>query len=282
MQNQNEALMQLAMKTLDCTEKELAARLKVSPKQISQWKQDEDRFPKITDKLQELTGIGDLDPRFVIWTGSVEDVIKWDRLIRYLAGVAYNCSETGYLTYQLKDDIELSSKITFFILHEMGVSFPQLFPTELDIQYETEEDDDILSCVLENPYANLIFNIFCSLNSVYGFYEAYINELVTNEKLDLRDSITAADIWCNLIDLAACKTPVDLEMAPDFHKFQHKVFSDYKEWLTTIRDKAMSYGIPLRANLLALIEASTDELDLAAEAESFGFNEVLSIHPVTK
>lgn len=273
MQNQNEDLIQLAMKTLGCTEEELITRLKASPKQISRWKRNGDRYSKITNKIEKLMNIGDLDLQYVIWSRGVENANKWDKLIHYLADMACNCAETGYITEPLKDELGSLNRETFYSLHEMGVIFPENFPTELDIQYETGLDDDVLDCVMENPYADLIFNIFCSFNSVYGFYEAYINELVENGNAASGDA--AFEVICNLMSLAACKTSVDLEMAPNFQKFQQQVVSAYKEWLTIIRDNAIACDVPIRVDLFALINCSTDDLDLAAEAESFGLNEVL-------
>ena len=56
------------------------------------------------------------------------------------------------------------------------------------------------------------------------------------------------------------------------------VMKDYQEWLTIVKDRAFRAGVPLRAELLAMIHKSAEELGREAEAESLGFN-ARRVHP---
>ncbi|MDR2173019.1 MAG: helix-turn-helix domain-containing protein, partial [Burkholderiales bacterium] len=58
----SDALVQLALDSLACSQKELALRLGVSPTQISKWKKGEYMSEEMADKLRLLAEIGDLDP----------------------------------------------------------------------------------------------------------------------------------------------------------------------------------------------------------------------------
>ena len=129
----------------------------------------------------------------------------------------------------------------------------------------------------ENPYSALIYSIYKSLNNVYGFYAAYVSQLIYDDELDLFNT-PACNIDSGLMALAACKVDVDEKFAPNARKFKYNTTKDYKEWLTIVKDSAFRAGIPLRAELLSLVYGSDDELGQEADAESLGFN-ASRLHP---
>ncbi|PHP46468.1 transcriptional regulator, partial [Salmonella enterica subsp. enterica serovar Dublin] len=62
------------------------------------------------------------------------------------------------------------------------------FPVELDINYENtddEETEDLWDSISNNPHSSIIEKIYNSLNDVYGFYAAYVDELIQDEGLDI-------------------------------------------------------------------------------------------------
>ncbi|MDC8803196.1 helix-turn-helix transcriptional regulator [Halomonas pacifica] len=272
----SEALVKLALSHLQCSQKELATRLNVSPTQITKWKKGEHMSIAMQDRLKELADIGDLDPTFVLWSGSKENSLKWKKLIDYLAELAHEGSETGYCTRPLEDEMGMLCWDTFLALKEMGVSIPKTFPEELDIDYESL-DDESHETFFGNDYTSLIYDIYSSLNSVYGFYAAYIYDLVYDDDLDAFDT-PGSDIEACLLSLAACKIEVDESIAPNFRKFQHQTLSDYEKWIAIIKEKAFRAGVPLRAELLKIVYSSAEELDNEAEIESFGAN-TSRLHP---
>lgn len=269
------AFVQLALDGLKCSQKELAIQLDVSPTQISKWKKGEYMSPDMSDKFRVLTSIGDRHPEFVAWAGTLSNAIKWERLIAYLADMAYEGAETGYDTVPLKDEMELLCWQVFYVLGEMGVSIPAKFPAELDIDYEDEEKIDEAND--DNLYLRTISEIFRSLNDVYGFYVAYVYELMFDDELDLFDT-PAGNIDSCLLELAASKIQDKGEFTPNFRKFKYQTEKNFEEWLMIVKDHAFRAGIPLRAELLDMIYASSGELGHDAEAESLGIN-VSRIHP---
>jgi transcriptional regulator with XRE-family HTH domain len=273
----SEALVQLTLGTLSCSQKELAILLGVSPTQISKWKKGEHMSLEMEKKFREIVKIGDKDPTFVLWAGSIEDATKWERLIRYLAEVAEENAETGYDTYPLRDEVGTLCWETFHVLREIGVIIPKEFPKDLDIDYEDPDIDDIGELIEGNPYSALIYKIYESLNDVYGFYAAYVNNLMIDDELDLFDT-PACNIEPCLMSLAACKIESEQEFAPKIKEFRHHVTKDYEEWLTIVKDRAFRAGVPLGAELLDLVYHSADELGHEAEAESLGFNSS-RVHP---
>lgn len=277
------ALVQLALESLSCSQKELALRLGVSPTQISKWKKGDHMSNEMEEKIRQIIKIGDLNPSFVLWAGSIQEAIKWERLIHFLAEMANDDAETGYDTYPLNDELGLLCWNTFSVLREMGVDLPKKFPVELDIDYDnifSDDDDheDKFSILLEeSPYSSFIYKVYKSLNDVYGFYAAYIAELINDDELELMR--TAADnIEPCLLDLAACKIEVDEGFAPKFREYRHQVLKDYEGWINIVKDRAFRAGIPLRAEIMGLVFDSHDELGHEAEAESMGFNSS-RIHP---
>lgn len=277
----SEAFVQLALDLLSCSQKELAIRLGVSPTQISKWKKGEHISLEMTEKFREIMKIGDKNPAFVLWAGSIENAIQWERLINYLAENAAEGAETGYNTYPLLDEEGTLCWKTFHVLSEMGVVIPKVFPKDLDIDYEDvdtdTEIDDLWGLINENPYSALIYAIYKSLNDVYGFYAAYVNSLMFDEELDLFDT-SACNIEPCLMSLAACKLEDPKAFAPKFREFRHQIKKNYMEWLTIVKEKAFRAGVPLGAELLDLVHSSADELGHDAEAESFGVNSS-RLHP---
>lgn len=273
----SEALVQLALEALGCTQKELALRLGVSATQISKWKKGDHLSHEMEEKLRVIAEVGDQNPEFIVWSGSRANAVKWNQLIHALAEMALESAETGYDTYPLMDDSGLLGWDTFDVLRKMGVEIPKEFPTELDVSHESDDDTEVFwEAVDSNQYSSLIYNMFKALNDVYGFYAAYVADLI-NDDMELFDS-PAENIEPCLLSLAASKIDLSQEFAPNFRVFKYKVERDYEKWLGLVKDRAFRVGAPLRAELLDLVYDSHDGLGHVAEAESLGFN-ASRIHP---
>ena len=273
----SEELVELALRSLKCSQKDLALRLGVSPTQISKWKKGEHLSYEMSEKLRTIANVGDKIPSFVLLAGSLDDANKWERLIGFLAETASGEAETGYDTAPLEDELVLLCAHTFDALKELGIELPKSFPEELDIDYDHADETQFGLLVEENPYSALIYRIFLSLNDVYGFYAAYVSGLIHDEDLELGGT-AADDIEPHLVHLAACKTEVDETFAPHAAVFKRKLLGEYETWLTFVKDRAFRAGIPLRAELLRLVYKTSGELGHEAEAESLGFNSS-RIHP---
>ena len=274
----SEAFVQLALETLSCSQKELARRLGVSPTQISKWKNGEYMSQEMEDKIRAMVNIGDKQPAFVLLAGSVEAANKWGKLIHFLAEAADENAETGYNTDPLRDELGLLCWQTFNTLKEMGMDLPTKFPGELDIDYE-EGSDDLWDLIDANPYSSLIYNIFKSLTNVYGFYAAYVSDLLLDDELDLFET-EAENIEPCLLDLAASK--IDMEevqsLATEFGEFRRRIKTEYEKWLNIVKERAFRVGVPLRTELLKMVHESDEELGREAERESLGFN-FARLHP---
>ncbi|MCC2961053.1 helix-turn-helix domain-containing protein [Massilia sp. IC2-278] len=273
----SEAFVQLALQSLHCSQRELASRIGVSPTQISKWKKGEHMSADMEEKFRTLIQIGDKEPRFVLLSGSLTNATKWEKLIQYLARIAQENAETGYNTTPLYDEDGQLCADTFRVLMEMGITPPNQFPTDLDFDYEGDEGEKIEQILEENFYAKIIYAIFCSLNDVYGFYAAYISELIWDDELELLGT-KADNIEPCLLELAASKIKGEHELTQTFRQFRRSVQSDYEEWLTLVKDRAFRNRVPLRAELLNLVRGANGEIGEEAEAESLGFNSS-RIHP---
>jgi hypothetical protein len=227
-------------------------------------------------KFRAIVNIGTKIPQFVVWAGSLEAANKWEKLIQHLAEIADESAETGYNTGPLREELDLLCWQTFSTLREMGVSLPSTFPQELNIDYdEVENSWEIFE---ENPYSNLIQRIYKALTNVYGFYAAYVSDLLYDDELDLFEE--AGEIDSCLLSLAAAKLE-DEEvqgLATNFREFRYRVRNDYEGWLNIVKEKAFRAGVPLRAELLGMVYESDDLLGREAESESLGFN-ASRLHP---
>lgn len=274
------ALIQLALRALSCSQKTLALRLGVSPAQITKWKSGGYMSKKMKGKIRDLVHIGDEDPQFVFWAGSVDAARKWGKLIYFLAREAGENSQSGYDTKPLRGELSLLCWQTFYTLEKMGVEFPATFPNELDVDYEDCLDSaGLWDRIEENPYSSLIYKMYESLTNVYGFYAAYVSALLFDEDLRLMET-EAEHIEPCLLDLAASKIAIhDLRsLATKFREFRYQVNSDYNKWLNIVKERAFRVGVPLRAELLHMVYESDESLCNEAESESLGLNSS-RLHP---
>lgn len=276
------ALVSLAMDAQGCNQKQLGQRLGVSPTQISKWKKGEHISSEMEARLRELANLSDEHPEFVQFVGTAAEAAKWKRLVHHLADRAYQGAETGYNTAPLKDEMGLLCWSTFHVLKGMGVTIPPAFPKELDFDYDAEldseaayeENDELLQT---HPLSCLISDIYYALNNVYGFYAAYVGDLIDDDDLELFGT-DAVNVEPELMSLAACKLEVDSALAPNFLRFRRQTLKNYREWLGIVKQAAFRSGVPLQAELLNLVYESDDALGHEAEAESLGFNDS-RLHP---
>ncbi|ENQ2373323.1 helix-turn-helix transcriptional regulator [Salmonella enterica] len=276
----SEHFVRLALDILKCSQKELAGKLGVSSTQISKWKKGEHMSDDMEKKFRKITNIGEYSPLLVEWAGSVSNAEKWDRLMHFIADRVHDRAETGYVTTPLLDEEGFLCEETIDTLEKMGLFAPKSFPVELDINYENtddEETEDLWDSISNNPHSSIIEKIYNSLNDVYGFYAAYVDELIQDEGLDIY-STDAINIMYSLMSLAACKIEIDSATAPNFRQFRYEVEKDYENWLSQLKLLAFRAGIPLRAELLQMVYDSADDLSVAAEAESLDLNKS-RIHP---
>jgi len=281
MTTDTEILVQLALKEQACTLKELAEKLKTSTSLLSKWRKSESSLPfKMEVKLKALAKMGDMPVELVRWAGSVEQALKWENLMQHLAEDADNHAETGYNTSPLTEELDTLYCHTVSVLNDLGVSPPTEFPEELHFDDLGDEDEDFHEendRIKANPYSALIADLYEALANVYGFYRAFVYDLVYDE-----DLCKIGDEWLEiedcLIDLAACKIEIDKKFAPKAQDFKFKTLRNYKRWLINLKHMAIRKGIPLRAELLDLVHCPDGDLCDEADRESLGFNDC-NLHP---
>ncbi|MDD9338809.1 MAG: helix-turn-helix transcriptional regulator [Providencia heimbachae] len=273
-------LVVLALKTLSWTQKELAQFLDVSPTQISKWKKGEYMSDDMEKRIRQKINLGDLSPELVSLVGGIDNAVKWDKVIKFIADLEKENADTGYRAIPLEENTEFLSSQIMQIFVEMDIEIPAQFPTELELNYDEDDEDSYeeFACAIEdNNYTKIILAIFSSLNDVYGFYTAYIEDFIFDEKLDLYDT-EAANIEPCLIFLAASKIDIDITFARNFNLFKYKINQKYVQWINLVKEQAFRAGIPLRAELLDIVYKSHGEVGHEAEAESLGINEN-KLHP---
>ncbi len=272
------ALIELVLGAAKCNQKELARRLEVSPTQITKWKQGEHMSNEMEQKLRAIAQLDkEVMPAFVLKVGSSEAAGKWGRLLEYLAFLAEESSETGYSTEPLIEDHAFLCFQTFEVLGEMGVEIPP-FPSELDADYN-EASDELLDLLHGNSHVDLIYSIYKSLTNVYGFYIAYVFDVVYDNEVDALADV-GGDIHACLLNLAASKLDEaqTLPLALNFKQFRFKTERLYEGWLNTVKTHACRLGIPLQAEFLDLVYQSQEVLGQEAERKSLGLTST-QLHP---
>ena len=60
--------------------------------------------------------------------------------------------------------------------------------------------------------------------------------------------------------------------------FRREVINDYKDWIALAKERAFPTGVPLKAELMDIVDGDHNPLGHKAEAESLGLNKS-RLHP---
>ncbi|MGF1708668.1 helix-turn-helix domain-containing protein [Enterovibrio baiacu] len=267
-------MIDIAVKQLNCKQKDLAKMLGVSSAQISKWKKGEYISHDMENKLSELAGIGGLIPDFVYLSNGIENANKWENLICHIADVAIDMSETGYDSAPLSDERELLCFSVFDTITSAGLEIPNSFPKDLDLDYD---DGEWLEKSTENVIGNTIFELLQSLDDVYGFYAAYISPLCDGNNEEILE--IDGELYSGLIELALCKiSPETSKLLPKFDHTRFETLGWYEKKLRRLRVLAYEEGKPLKTEILDLVALDHESLSVEAEREALGINNS-RLHP---
>lgn len=270
-------LVQLALKELKINQKQLADMLAVSTGQISRWKNHDDYMSQeLYEKLTTLIGLEDTPAQLALLSGSIASAQKWGRVIRKLAEDANENNETGYHCYQLIDfdDWGLLSNISS-IFSDLGVTFPTEMPDPIDeLLNQDDLSDEKWDQFYELEHIKLIEKILSVFTDLTGFHSAYIEELSQNDNLlELTLEIESAYLY-----LATSKLEIREKVAPNFTAFKSEWVHWYKQKLVELKAAAVAEKVPLREELLNLVNDEIGNISSAAERQSLGLNDA-NLHP---
>jgi len=286
----NSNLIKLVLIQLDCSQKDLAHKLDVSTAQVSKWKSNAYMSEDMRQRLTELAGIGVYDSDFVYWTGGLEQSKKWYKLINDIADRALMECETGYNTTPLQIDEDTGTRhslcyFTIRILKDMGITIPDEFPAVLTFdEADIDGDDDVaLDSYSErgqdDPIYRLIHDSYMAFNDLYGFFTAYIADIVFDisageGQLEMFDH--GLEMESELLSLAFSKTGAQNDFMSKFGTFSYETDKYFKRAITHVKKYAIKNHIPLKAELDNLLLQDSQDLGMDAERESLGLN---PLHP---
>jgi transcriptional regulator with XRE-family HTH domain len=272
-------LVKLALKELKINQKQLADKLAVSTGQISRWKNHDDYMSlELSDKLTKLCGLEEIPAEFALLTGSVVSAQKWEKVIRVCASEAEACNETGYECYPLIDfeDWVILSRLSF-VLIELGITFPVEIPDPINELFDDGDLDDAKwDQFYKLEHVNTILSIFSALTDIISFHSAYIDVLWDDYGDNLNDLVY--EIQDGYLCLAACKIKISSKLAPNFEAFRHDWNQFYKQKLVELKAAAVAEKVPLREELLKLVNDEVGDISSAAERQSLGLNDA-NLHP---
>ncbi|MDA9822169.1 helix-turn-helix transcriptional regulator [Paracoccaceae bacterium] len=279
------AWVNLALRELNCKQKELAQKVGVSTGQVSKWKNHGEHMSiDIEDKFKFLCPIGDLQPDFVLSLGNVEDAIKWSECLSFLAEQSANNAEEewdydcGLLRDFDKTHMILNLTTT---LDELGF----VWPKEMNVPHNFEDTEFDFDDFFQNSQIASIREIFRSFGEIRFFYESYFqnsfDSLFELGEISIEEISIFED---NLLKLAACKVNIETAIAPNHRNFQFKYVFWFKDKIAVLKKKAFQANVPLQEELSKLITNDSDNLALLAQEISLQdqlhpdiyFNELLT------
>ena len=260
----SKALVNLALKQLGCSQKDLAASLGVSAGQLSKWKNYGDYMSReVEDKITTMCRIGELPADFILRFESVENAQKWDEFLKHIARYVSEASEGSYPAYYLQDYDHNNVNLEICeILEALGVDLPLEAPSIED------------NVVFERSYVKAIQAIFEAYIGINDFFHAYFQELGSAENT----VEIMLEIETNFLNLAACKATLDTTVAPNLLSFKGEWLGYYRDKISEIKYKAVQSNEPLREELMKLVTEPTVKLLLDAERQAMGLN-LDQVHP---
>ena len=255
-------LVTLALRILNCSQKELGLMLGVSAPQISKWKNQNDHMSMDTEyKIREMCQIGTIPEVLVLDSGSLENAEKWDKLFRYLADHCLEVEDCSWPCAPLTDFFGISEKLCS-IFRDLGVELPKKIPTLFG-------DDDLdFEDFFKDPHVQMITKIFRAYIAIFDFFHAYFQ----NFNDDDETSDVALEFEFNLFSLAVCKADLDPKIALNYGEYKYAELKWFKNQIVKIKSRAVQSNLPLREELNKLVTDTLGELTHAAEREAFGFN----------
>lgn len=232
---------------------------------------------------EELSFYLDDEKGIVTNLHGIDNVRKWFRLLEFIrkdtSGEEYYCyyknerlEEMGYGVY-----VDLLNDLI-----EIGIKFPEVFPEELDFDYEkndnTEEEPEVYSreIIEKNKFGKLFYEFFPILGEFNSFKIEFIDPI--EDSLDDNEGWDKVHECCleldhQLIDLSLSKIELDKEFAPGIEKFENKVIDAICDNLLLIKKAAYRARIPLGTELMNLIECDSSWLndEVLLHNESFKY-----------
>jgi len=283
-------LIKMAKINLGCNLEDIALRLDVPYVQLANWANwqnndvvPEDALRKISDLIEEARMLRE-QPKFLQWAGSHRAARCWDRLIKSLARAAVDDNFATPL-HPAYSDMHLLETFITETLTKMGAVPPKVFPVELRCYFERldqtphgEENQEFLNeftlAIFANPCTRTIGNILFALNTLWAFYATHVRDAVEDSAGSAFDTQMCIEV--NMFDLAATIITVDEAFAPNIYDFRRKVRTDYKKWLTSVKNATSSIGKVFQISwMLGMIGIENDP-SMAASRSFHSYFETIS------
>ena len=295
-QPEQTTLILLALKTLSCSQKDLAKVMDVSTTQITKWKQGEGMAADKIAKIREECDLSESDnAEFILAAGSKENAIFWADLLEFLNRLGRSRLFEGPQEWPFDNNDRILAPQVFGVLLRMGVEIPQEIPKELakcdfkkayaainkDVFEASELVETCEDAIESNPVSQLIDKLLKCYVDVYYFYTTHIATHLLDDKLKL-DITESSNMDYHLMDLAAAKladeADLRLSIAMNYEEFKLFTLEGFRDWISTIKHAALRYQVPLSAELMDLINMNRNQLRIASDAEWLGDNDE-RVHP---
>lgn len=270
-------IIQHALKTLNCSQKELAERLGVSAAQVSKWKKGEAISAGNREKLDLLLGLENdmLSATSLGLFGSKDVAMKWLRVLKELRETSIDGSETQWNSVEFDEDCSFFSFVDELLskLAEIGYPIPQYFPTNLELPDGVESHIDLDEEEAPRYHEVLFNNTFVSdLSTLFEDFlnvEAYCLAFV--EQYDCEDDLyeAAQKLTFSLPSLVIAKSVGLFKGNSDFERFRAETIRRVNGEIINFKEILFKRGHPIQHDIGILTKASAESLGRLAEGEAF-------------
>ena len=105
-----------------------------------------------------------------------------------------------------------------------------------------------------------IYDIFRSLACVNAFYQAYVLDLI-DERSGIDETDESFELDCYLMDFAASKLDIPPDLAPRLNRFKPSIESRVTLLISAVKERAVKFNRPLKAELMDPVTHSADALE---------------------
>ncbi|MFA0056384.1 hypothetical protein [Vibrio echinoideorum] len=241
----------------------LASKLNVDESQIHEWLKTP--LPiGIIDSLENIV-LGDkyLSPHLILSLGGLEQMEQWQTLINALINDALHRYLSDIPVVFMPENTDFLCERTLEALINIGMELPREYPKDLQLN----NIDDLESMINANIYAHTLSLVFDAMVNIQCYYDTFFDAISEHPDHPFEEALCWEHI---LVDLAVYHALDDQKIYPGLQAFQNETMMNTHQYINALKSHAYQHRLPLRAELLHLLNKDHEELYDDSEAEIMG------------
>lgn len=277
-------LILLALKKLDCSQKELGKMLDVSPTQISLWKKGESMSENKISSLKIILSISDSSEDEDLLNHVNGDKIEYKRWLNFFKAIARDASEdieSMTVTVVESDGRDIEDCIIPSFLYSCersGFKLPQKLPDYIPVDFSADSkfDEKINDRIYNEPFTKIIRATFSAMVSIEDYHGLFLSDLTDDfDNLEISMNTTSYSFIRGVKEYA--RDMITNENMPTFQEYFNEIYKLMKSQINLVKKLSFEKNVPIKTEFMDFITEDLDHLYDVCEQNHFRMKR--SIHP---